>query len=91
MIFKVARGVFDYTSTTLLCGAEADEFALNFLKLPEQDLSDNISDKSFEDWKTENNCQPNFWINVSPDPRQQCGPYVRVSIFIVRKNYLFSK
>ena len=29
------------------------------------------------DWRN-NQCQPNFWVNVSPDPNSQCGPYTPI-------------
>ncbi|CAH0561457.1 unnamed protein product [Brassicogethes aeneus] len=41
----------------------------------EETLSTNHSTKMYEDWK-KNNCQPNFWQNVHPDPTKNCGPYI---------------
>lgn len=29
------------------------------------------------DWRNQQ-CQPNFWVDVSPDPNSQCGPYTPI-------------
>ncbi|RWS22082.1 putative N(4)-(beta-N-acetylglucosaminyl)-L-asparaginase-like protein [Leptotrombidium deliense] len=40
----------------------------------EQSLTSKRSLKEWKTWKR-NNCQPNYWINVTPDPAKYCGPY----------------
>ena len=34
--------------------------------------------KIHDDWK-KTQCQPNYWINVSPDPKTSCGPYTPIT------------
>jgi N4-(beta-N-acetylglucosaminyl)-L-asparaginase len=41
-------------------------------------LKTELSTKMHQDW-LKANCQPNFWKNVTPDPRQKCGPYKPLS------------
>ncbi|KAL4230945.1 hypothetical protein ACF0H5_011318 [Mactra antiquata] len=70
---SVARAVMERTTHTLLVGDQATDFALQ-LGFTEADLHSNRSIQMYTDWKI-NNCQPNFWMNVLPDPTQSCGPY----------------
>ncbi|XP_070554374.1 N(4)-(Beta-N-acetylglucosaminyl)-L-asparaginase-like [Ptychodera flava] len=70
----VARHVLDYTRHSLLVGDQATDFAKDFVGLPEEDLNTDYNREVFESWKDEN-CQPNFWMNVQPDPTENCGPY----------------
>ncbi|CAG5104111.1 Oidioi.mRNA.OKI2018_I69.chr1.g1099.t1.cds [Oikopleura dioica] len=60
---KTARQVMEHTEQTLLVGDLASQFAFS--------MGFGTNQKS---WK-KNNCQPNYWINVTPDPRKNCGPY----------------
>lgn len=70
---SVARKVLHHTEHTLLGGDQATEFAIQMgFKL--ESLQTNESKSMWEQWKA-NKCQPNFWKNVTPDPRKQCGPY----------------
>jgi isoaspartyl peptidase/L-asparaginase-like protein (Ntn-hydrolase superfamily) len=39
-----------------------------------ESLTTSRSISLYEDWK-QNNCQPNFWTHVVPDPSKHCGPY----------------
>lgn len=39
-----------------------------------QNLSTAQSLQSWENWKA-NKCQPNYWVNVLPNPKLSCGPY----------------
>ena len=39
-----------------------------------ESLSSSTSEKEQSDW-LKNNCQPNYWTNVTPDPKSRCGPY----------------
>ncbi|XP_060842033.1 N(4)-(Beta-N-acetylglucosaminyl)-L-asparaginase-like [Rhopalosiphum padi] len=70
---KVAKFVMENTKHTLLVGDEATKFAIE-MGFKETNLSTNDSMNLWKQWKT-NNCQPNFWTNVSPDPKKYCGPY----------------
>ncbi|VVC35343.1 Peptidase T2, asparaginase 2,Nucleophile aminohydrolases, N-terminal [Cinara cedri] len=69
---KVARHVMENTKHTLLVGKGATQFAKQ-MGFNETNLSTNYSLDLWKHWKT--NCQPNFWINVMPDPEKYCGPY----------------
>eukprot|EP01091_Cochliopodium_minus_P015205 TRINITY_DN5338_c0_g1_i2.p1 TRINITY_DN5338_c0_g1~~TRINITY_DN5338_c0_g1_i2.p1 ORF type:complete len:272 (-),score=47.40 TRINITY_DN5338_c0_g1_i2:19-834(-) len=40
----------------------------------EESLSTPNSTELWQTWKNES-CQPNFWDNVLPNPRESCGPY----------------
>lgn len=61
------------TNHTLLVGDQATQFALS-LGFHETSLTSDKSRKIQADW-INNSCQPNYWINVNPDPMLQCGPY----------------
>ncbi|CAG0914821.1 unnamed protein product [Notodromas monacha] len=69
----VARAVMDHTQHTMLVGEAATKFAVA-MGFQETSLSTDLSKQIHSNW-TANNCQPNFWRNVTPDPRQSCGPY----------------
>jgi N(4)-(beta-N-acetylglucosaminyl)-L-asparaginase len=70
---SVARKVLDHTKHSLLIGDSATQFAINF-GFKEENLTSDFSRKLHQEWK-KNNCQPNFWLNVVPDPMKSCGPY----------------
>ncbi|XP_003743811.1 N(4)-(beta-N-acetylglucosaminyl)-L-asparaginase [Galendromus occidentalis] len=70
---RVARKVLDHTAHTLLVGDSATNFAKT-MGFEEVDLSTKKSKEDNALWKN-NRCQPNYWINVSPDPKISCGPY----------------
>lgn len=70
---SVARKVLDHTSHTMLAGNQATKFAVQ-MGFEKQSLSTNNSIGIWQKWKR-NNCQPNFWMNVSPSPTSSCGPY----------------
>jgi len=70
---RVARKVLDHTKHTLLVGEKATQFAETF-GFKQESLSTDESLQKWQDWK-EAKCQPNFWINMSPDPATSCGPY----------------
>ncbi|XP_067943797.1 N(4)-(Beta-N-acetylglucosaminyl)-L-asparaginase-like [Watersipora subatra] len=73
---SVARAVLTYTTHTLLVGESATRFAVE-MGFNETDLSTNKSRQLEKEWK-ENNCQPNYRQNVSPDSRTSCGPYTPI-------------
>ena len=80
---SVARAVMNYTTHTLLIGDAAGKFAISMgFKYEETH-----SVESMQEWINwyKNNCQPNFRINVSPDPRTSCGPYVP-NVEMINKN-----
>ena len=70
---SVARKVLHHTAHTMLAGDQATSFAVQ-MGFKEQSLTTNKSQDIWSHWK-QNNCQPNFWRNVSPDPSRHCGPY----------------
>lgn len=69
----VAQAVMTYTKHTLLVGESATQFAID-MGFEQEDLHTKDSMNKWIDWNT-NDCQPNFRINVSPDPNSNCGPY----------------
>ncbi|CAL1278988.1 unnamed protein product [Larinioides sclopetarius] len=70
---SVARKVLEHTEHTLLVGDQATQFALS-TGFKEENLSTDFSLSLWKQWK-QNNCQPNYWMNVVPDPKTSCGPY----------------
>ncbi|RWS25218.1 putative N(4)-(beta-N-acetylglucosaminyl)-L-asparaginase-like protein [Leptotrombidium deliense] len=70
---SVARKVLQHTKVSFLVGDQATQFALQ-MGFKEQSLASNRSMQMWKTWK-ENNCQPNYWMNVTPDPKKSCGPY----------------
>ncbi|KAH6609936.1 n4-beta-n-acetylglucosaminyl-l-asparaginase precursor [Trichoderma cornu-damae] len=73
----VARHVLDHTRHTLLAGEQATQFALEN-GFAEEGLSTEDSLKTCHDWQS-NGCQPNYRLDVVPDPLSSCGPYSPVS------------
>ena len=69
----VARSVMEHTTHTLLVGDQATRFALS-MGFPEENLTTPASEALYQHW-LKNNCQPNYWVNVSPDSSTSCGPY----------------
>lgn len=69
----VARAVMTYTKHTLLVGDLATQFAIE-MGFKEEDLHSNESINQWIEWKNDK-CQPNFRVNVKPDPAESCGPY----------------
>jgi len=63
----------EHTKHTLLVGELATDFALK-MGFPEENLTTDVSIEMHKNW-TSQNCQPNFWRNVYPDPTTSCGPY----------------
>lgn len=74
---SVAKHVLLNTKHTLLVGDQATQFALK-MGFVENSLQTNQSTEVWKNWKN-NNCQPNFWTDVSPDPSATCGPYQPIS------------
>lgn len=70
---SVARKVLENTRHSFLVGDLATEFAVQ-MGFKEESLQTESSRTKWEEWKS-NKCQPNFWMNVSPDPTTACGPY----------------
>ena len=75
---SVARLVLERTNHTLLVGEMATQFALE-MGLKEETLESEESRKMHQEWLN-NSCQPNYWMNVTPDPRKFCGPYKLASL-----------
>jgi len=70
---KLARAVMDYTLHTLLVGDQLLQFAIS-MNFTTSNLSTPDSMALYNKWR-QNQCQPNFRANVSPDPSSSCGPY----------------
>ncbi|KAI8965148.1 asparaginase-domain-containing protein [Daldinia sp. FL1419] len=75
---SVARAVLEHTTHTLLAGDFATDFAVSN-RFAIQNLTTENSAASCEQWKAED-CQPNYRINVSPDPSGSCGPYAPLAL-----------
>ncbi|KAM0426375.1 hypothetical protein ACHAPT_008421 [Fusarium lateritium] len=72
-VISVARHVLEHTTHSMLAGDQATEFALqNGFKV--ENLTTSDSAEKCRAWK-DDNCQPNYRLNVSPDPSASCGPY----------------
>ncbi|GJQ82384.1 hypothetical protein Trydic_g448 [Trypoxylus dichotomus] len=82
---SVAKHVLQYTTHTLLAGDQATAFAVA-MGFTEENLSTNASLAVWEAWE-ENNCQPNYWKNVDPDPTTSCGPYTPLPQNSIYYNY----
>lgn len=72
----VAQKVLVNTEHSFLVGERAGQFAaqVGFVQEP---LETNYSLGLYEAWQKEN-CQPNFWKDVVPDPSKNCGPYTPI-------------
>lgn len=70
---SVARKVLVNTRHSLLGGSLATDFAVT-MGFTKESLQTNESEEMWKKWKA-NNCQPNFWKNVVPNPQTSCGPY----------------
>lgn len=69
----VARKVLELTNHSLLVGDMATSFAIE-LGFKEESLTSKESKMLHQEWLAKS-CQPNYWMNVVPDPKQSCGPY----------------
>ncbi|KAM7328627.1 N(4)-(beta-N-acetylglucosaminyl)-L-asparaginase isoform X1 [Alexandromys fortis] len=69
----VARKVLEHTTHTLLVGESATKFAES-MGFTNENLSTSASKALHSDWLAQN-CQPNYWRKVIPDPSKYCGPY----------------
>lgn len=75
---KVAKHILLHTRHSFLVGNQATEFAVQ-MGFVRESLVSKHSKQQYFDW-VKNNCQPNFWTNVVPDPSKSCGPYRAVEI-----------
>lgn len=74
----VARAVLEHTTHTLLAGDFATDFAVAN-GFAAQNLTTAASAASCAQWKAAA-CQPNYRINVAPDPASSCGPYAPLAL-----------
>ncbi|RYO97152.1 hypothetical protein DL765_011321 [Monosporascus sp. GIB2] len=70
---SVARHVLEHTTHTLLAGDLATDFAVSN-GFAAENLTTEESAASCARWRA-GGCQPNYRINVTPDPAGSCGPY----------------
>ncbi|XP_060800794.1 N(4)-(Beta-N-acetylglucosaminyl)-L-asparaginase isoform X2 [Amyelois transitella] len=73
-VISVARHVLEHSKHSILVGELATQFALQ-MGFTEESLTTPVSKQMWMKWRNEHNCQPNFWMNVQPDPTKYCGPY----------------
>jgi len=81
----VARAIMERTKHTMLVGDQATDFALS-MGFPRANLSTPDSIKMWQQWKDEDQCQPNMRKNVLPDPTKSCGPYKPAPMDKLQKN-----
>jgi len=74
----VSRAVMEHTTHTLLVGDSATQFAID-MGFEQEDLHAIESLEKWINWFN-NSCQPNFRMNVSPDPSKSCGPYKPIQV-----------
>ena len=72
---SVARCVLENTYVSMIAGELATKFAQE-MGFTIESLTTNASEEQFHSWRNDS-CQPNYWRNVSPDPKVTCGPYKR--------------
>ncbi|XP_037297301.1 N(4)-(Beta-N-acetylglucosaminyl)-L-asparaginase [Manduca sexta] len=77
---SVARHVMERTKHSFLVGELATQFAVQ-MGFKEEPLTTQQSKQMWMKWHNEDNCQPNFWMNVKPDPSKYCGPYSTLDNF----------
>ncbi|KAI0004370.1 asparaginase-domain-containing protein [Xylariaceae sp. FL0662B] len=75
---SVARAVLEHTTHTMLAGDFATDFAVSNGFVAEN-LTTEDSAASCAQWKADR-CQPNYRINVTPDPSGACGPYAPLAL-----------
>ncbi|XP_053599681.1 N(4)-(Beta-N-acetylglucosaminyl)-L-asparaginase isoform X2 [Plodia interpunctella] len=85
-VISVARHVLEHSKHSFLVGELATEFALQ-MGFTEESLTTPESKKMWMKWRNEDNCQPNFWMKVQPDPTKYCGPYEKLET-LKHKNHL---
>ncbi|KAH9907604.1 asparaginase-domain-containing protein [Xylariomycetidae sp. FL2044] len=77
---SVARAVLEHTTHTMLAGELATDFAVSN-GFAAEDLTTADSAASCAAWRADGNrCQPNYRINVTPDPASSCGPYAPLDL-----------
>ncbi|KAI1420008.1 asparaginase [Xylaria sp. FL1777] len=82
----VARAVLEHTTHTMLAGDFATEFAVSN-GFAVQNLTTLDSAASCAAWKA-GGCQPNYRINVTPDPASSCGPYSPLALNSSSEDYV---
>ncbi|XP_026756661.2 N(4)-(Beta-N-acetylglucosaminyl)-L-asparaginase-like [Galleria mellonella] len=83
---SVARHVLEHTKHSFLVGDQATQFALQ-MGFKEETLVTPDSKKLWMKWHNEDHCQPNFWMNVQPNPNEYCGPYRKLDTHGKHKNF----
>lgn len=76
----VARHVLEHTTHTLLAGDLATDFAVASGFVAEN-LTTDDSAASCAAWRAAG-CQPNYRLNVTPDPSTSCGPYEPLALAV---------
>ncbi|KAL0839356.1 hypothetical protein ABMA28_016091 [Loxostege sticticalis] len=71
---SVARHVLEHTKHSFLVGELATQFAVE-MGFHRETLVTPQSKEMWKKWFNEDHCQPNFWMNVKPNPKKSCGPY----------------
>ncbi|XP_047545626.1 N(4)-(Beta-N-acetylglucosaminyl)-L-asparaginase [Vanessa atalanta] len=77
---SVARHVLEHTKHSILVGELATQFAEQ-MGFYEESLTTPDSKRLWLRWYYRNHCQPNFWMDVTPDPGKFCGPYSKLENF----------
>ena len=77
----VALDVLEHTDVSIIGGEGATAFG-EAMGYKREDLHSTESIQEHREWR-ERNCQPNYWVDVTPDSRSHCGPYVKREEFLV--------
>lgn len=85
----VARHVLEHTTHTLLAGDLATDFAVASGFVAEN-LTTDDSAASCAAWRAAG-CQPNYRLNVTPDPSTSCGPYEPLALAVDSRGDLASE
>jgi N4-(beta-N-acetylglucosaminyl)-L-asparaginase len=70
----VARHVLENTKHSMLVGEQASDFAVQ-MGFKKESLTTPKSKDIYKKWRYLENCQPNYWVDVEPNPARSCGPY----------------
>ena len=82
---SVARAVLEHTTVTILAGDQATDFAVaNGFSV--EDLWTSATVQGCTAWR-DNSCQPNYRINITPNPAKFCGPYSTIPLNSISPDY----
>lgn len=72
----------------MLVGDQATHFAVQ-MGFKKENLTSAWSLNNQKEWQKKK-CQPNYWLNVSPDPSSSCGPYKPTKFNLIESKVVHS-